>query len=124
MLPAVALLRVAFNQQGSTPASTTSAAFGALTNSIRENESMTAHQTRMRKSAEKILEMLFADIETFLDSIQAFLSYTKMCTMRVQATTDGDNLKEMVWREACLKVCINMSADPRPLTLNHINPIL
>jgi len=124
MLPAVVLLRVAFNQQGFTSASTTSAAFGALTNSIYENEKMTAHQTRMRESAEKILEMQFADIETFLDSVQAFLSYTKMCTMRDRATTDGDNLKTMVWREACLKVCINMSADPRPLTLNCINPIL
>jgi len=124
MLSAVALLCAAFNQQGFTSASTTSAAFGALTNSIRENESMTAHQTRMRKSAEKILEMQFDDIETFLDSVQAYLSYTKMCTMRDQATTDGDNLKTMVWREACLKVCINMSADPRPFTLNRINPIL
>jgi len=47
MLPAVALLREAFNQQGSTSASTTSAAFGALTNGMRENESMTAHQTRI-----------------------------------------------------------------------------
>jgi len=128
ILPAVALLHVAFNQQGSTSASTTSAAFGALTNSIRENENKTAHQTRMRESTEKILEMQFADIETFLDSVLAFSraisSYTKMCTMRDQATTDGDNLKAMVWHEACLKVCINMSADPRPLTLNRINPIL
>jgi len=124
MLPAVALLRAAFNPQGSTSASTTSAAFRALTNGIRENEGMTAHQTRMCESAEKILEMQFADIETFLDSVQAFSSYIKMCTMRDQATTDGDNLKAMVWREACLKVCIDMSADPRPLTLDRINPIL
>ena len=42
MLPAVALLRAAFNQQGSTSASSTSSAFRALTNGIRENESMTA----------------------------------------------------------------------------------
>jgi len=74
MLPAVALLHVAFNQQCSTSASTTSAAFRALANGIRENESMTAHQTRMRESAEKILKMRVADIETFLDSVQAFLS--------------------------------------------------
>jgi len=123
MLPAVALLREAFNQQGSTSASTTSA-FGALTNGMRENESMTAHQTRMRESAEKILEMQFADLEAFLNSVQAFSSYTKMCDMRDQATIKGDNLKAMVWREACLKVCIDMSADPRPLTLDRINPIL
>jgi len=84
---------------------------------------MTAHQTRMRESSKKILEMHFADIETFLDSVQAFLSYTKMCTMRDQATTDGDNLKAMVWREACFKILINMNADPRPLTLSCINPI-
>jgi len=101
MLPAVALLRAAFNQQGSTSASSTSSAFRALTNGIRENESMTAHQTRMREFAEKILEMQFADIETFLNSVQAFSSYTKMCIMRDQATTDSDNLKVMVWREAC-----------------------
>jgi len=124
MLPAVALLRAAFNQQGSTSASTKSAAFRALTNSIRENEGMTVHQTRMRESAEKILEMQFADIETFLDSVQAFSSYIRMRAMRDQATTDGDNLKAMAWREACLKVCIDMSADLRPLTLDRINPIL
>jgi len=57
MLPAVVLLCAAFSQQGSTSASTTSAAFRALTNDIRENESMAAHQTRMRESAEKILEV-------------------------------------------------------------------
>ena len=44
--------------------------------------------------------------------------------MRDQATIDGNNLKVMVWCEACLKVCINMSADLRPLTLNCIKPIL
>jgi len=47
-----------------------------------------------------------------------------MCTMRDQVTTDGDNLKAMVWREARLRVCIDMSADPQPLTLDRINPIL
>jgi len=57
MLPAVALLHAAFNQQDSTSASITSVAFRALTNGTRENESMTAHQTCMRESAEKILQM-------------------------------------------------------------------
>jgi len=68
----------------------------------------------------KILERQFAGIETFLDSVQACSSYTKMRTMRDQA----DSLKAMVWREACLKVCIVMSADTRPHTLDGINPIL
>jgi len=124
MLPAVALLRAAFDQQGSTSASTTSAAFAALTNGIQEDESMTAHLTRLRESAEKILEMHFADLAAFLDSVQANSAYTKMCAMRNTATTNGDNLKSIVWREACLKVCVDMSADPRPLTLERINPIL
>jgi len=57
MLPVVVVLHATFNQQGSASASTTSAGFGALTNNIRENENMTAHQTCMRESAEKILEM-------------------------------------------------------------------
>jgi len=43
LLPAVALLRAAFNQQVSTSASTTSGAFRALANGIRENESLSMH---------------------------------------------------------------------------------
>jgi len=81
MLPVVVVLHSTFNQQGSVSASTTSSGFGALTNTICENEKMTVHQTRMRESAEKILEMQFTDLKTFLDSVQTFFSYTKMCTM-------------------------------------------
>ena len=50
MLPAVALLRAAFDQQGSTSASTTSAVLAALTNGVQEDESMTGHLTRLHES--------------------------------------------------------------------------
>jgi len=44
--------------------------------------------------------------------------------MRDEATNAGDNLKASVWREACLKVCIKMNEDPRPLTLECLDTVL
>jgi len=44
--------------------------------------------------------------------------------MRDEATNAGDNLKASVWREACLKVCIKMNEDPRPLALERLATIL
>ena len=102
----------------------TAAAFSELTNGIRANESMTTHQLRMREATVKIMEMKFADLDGFLDSVQAFSSFNKMCAMRNKDTNAEDNLKTSVWREACLKVCIKMNEDPRPLTLEPLDAIL
>jgi len=120
-LPVVAIIRAALNT--STSAATTTAAFSALTNGIRANESMTAHQTQMREATVKITAMKFADLEGLLNSVQAFLSFNKMCAMRDEATNTGDNFKASVWHEACLKVCIKMNEDPRPLTLERLDTI-
>ena len=103
-LTVVVIIRAALDTQGSTSAATTTAAFGALTNGIRANESMTAHQTRMHEATAKITAMKFADLEGFLKSVQAFSSFNKMCAMRDEATNAGDNLKASVWREVCVKV--------------------
>ena len=110
----MAIIHAALDTQGSTSAATTTAAFGALTNGIRSDESMTAHQTRMREATLKITAMKFTDLEGFLDSVQAFSIFNKICTMRDEATNAGDNLKASVWREACLKVCIKMNEDTTP----------
>jgi len=122
-LPVVMIIRAALDTQGSTSAAMTTATFGALTNGIRAIESMTAHQTRMREATVKITAMKFADLEGFLNSVQAFSAFNKMCAMRDEATNAGDNLKVSVWREACLKVCIKMIEDPRPLTLERLDTI-
>jgi len=123
-LPVVGIIRAALDTQGSTSAATVTAVFNALTNGIRANESMTAHQTQMREATVKITAMKFADLEGLLNSVQAFLSFNKMCAMRDEATNTGDNFKASVWHEACLKVCIKMNEDPRPLTLEHLDTIL
>jgi len=59
-LPVVAIIRAALDTQGSTSEATMTAAFSALTNGIRANESMTAHQTGMREATVKITAMKFA----------------------------------------------------------------
>jgi len=102
----------------------TAAAFSALTNGIRAKESMATHQTRMRETTVKITTMKFADLEGFPKSVQAFSSSNKMCAMRDKDANAGDNLKASVLREACLKVCIKMNEDPRPLTLEPLDAIL
>jgi len=122
-LPVVAIICAALDTRGSTSAATTTAAFGALTNGIRANASITAHQTCMREATVKITAIKFADLEGFLNSVQAFSSFNKMYAMRNDATNAGDNLKASVWREACLKACINMNEDPRPLTLERLDTI-
>ena len=81
-LTVVVIIRATLDTQGSTSAATKTAVFGALTNGIRANESMTAHQTRMREATVKIMAMKFADLDGFLDSVQAFSSFNKMCAMR------------------------------------------
>jgi len=81
-LPVVAKTSAALDTQGFTSTAMIMAVFGALTNGIRANESMTAHQTRVCEATVKITAMKFADLEGFLDSVQAFSSFNKMCAMR------------------------------------------
>jgi len=124
--PVVMIICADLDTQGSTSEATTTAAFRALTNGIRANESMTSYQTSMCEATVKIAAMKFADLEGFLNLVQASLSSNKMCAMRNEATNAGNNFKVSVWREAYLKFCIKMNKDrdPRPLTLEHLDVIL
>ena len=84
-LPVVMIIHAALDTQGSTSAATMTAVFGALTNGIHSDESMTAYQTRLREATLKITVMKFANLEGFLNLVQAFSIFNKMCTMLDEA---------------------------------------
>ena len=84
-LPVMVIIRAGVDTQGSTSVATTTAAFGALKTGIRSDESMTSHQTRMREATLKITVMKFANLEGFLNLVQAFSIFNKMCTMLDEA---------------------------------------
>jgi len=124
-LPVVAFFRAAANAQGSTSvANTLLIAFTTLSSSVNRNESVTAHQDRLRKAVNDIEDMNFASVKTFLDTAQAVSTYEKLIDMREAAVQSNDTIKMDVWSKACLAVHVNMNADPRPLTMARLDSII
>ena len=123
-LPVVAFFRAAANAQGSTSVANTTNAFTALSSGVNRNESVTAHQDRLRKAVNDIEDMNFASVKTFLDTAQAVSTYEKLIDMREAAVQSNDTIKMDVWSKACLAVHVNLNADPRPLTMARLDSII
>ena len=123
-LPVVALFRAAADAHGSTSVANTTNAFTALSSGANKNETVTDHQDRLRKAVHTLDDMNFATVKTFLDSAMAASTFGKLTDMRDLAVQSNDTIRIDLWSKACLAVNVNMNADPRPLTMARLDPII